>query len=810
MTSVVRSVADRLAGGKASDRMTQLVMAAFAGPDAIDRLIAEGVVPEHAANGAASAPVGAYLTELRVEGFRGIGPRAVLEVPPGPGLTLVVGRNGSGKSSFAEALEVLLTGDNERWARRSAVWREGWRNLHHGGAAIEAELAVEGTPGPTAVTRTWPEEGDIDDGTAVVQPHGGSKADLGSLGWEEALDMHRPFLSYSELGSMLDEGPTKLHDAVASVLGLDDLTAAEKTLRDARLVRAKAKKELLGEAEQICELLEGVDDERARRCVAALRTKEPGLDVIEETLKDTGQPGKAAALDRLRRVSAVDFPEAAAVEAIATELTVAHSEVAEMSETESGYLLRAAELLEQAVALRAISKDETCPVCATPGVLTEAWARDTSATIEERRLAAHHAEQARKRLSKAEKVARGLISSVPAPVQGIRDTLDVDDLIAAWGEWVELDAQEDLTVLAKQLGERGANVRKALDALKRAAEAEVKRREDAWRPVALNLALWLNRAREADQGAAAVPDLKRAEDWLKREGTELRNERFAPIADEAQAIWRLLRQNSNVELGRIEFEGAGVRRRVTLDVTVDGVAGAALGVMSQGELHALALSLFFPRATLDESPFRFVVIDDPVQSMDPSKVDGLAKVLERAAGKRQVVVFTHDDRLPDAIRRLRIAATVLEVTRREGSLVEVRSALTPVERHIEDARALVRTKELPEEVSRRVVPGFCRLALEAAAMAVVRRRRIGRGEPHADVEDLLGSVNRLTVFVALALFDDGTRGGDVLARLQADYGPSAASVFKKVNVGAHQPAEGDLRDLVRDAGVLARQIEERP
>lgn len=95
-------------------------------------------------------------------------------------------------------------------------------------------------------------------------------------------------------------------------------------------------------------------------------------------------------------------------------------------------------------------------------------------------------------------------------------------------------------------------------------------------------------------------------------------------------------------------------------------------------------------------------------------------------------------------------------------------------------------------------------------MAVVRRRRIGRGEPHADVEDLLGSVNRLTVFVALALFDDGTRGGDVLARLQADYGPSAASVFKKVNVGAHQPAEGDLRDLVRDAGVLARQIEERP
>ena len=43
-----------------------------------------------------------------LEGFRGIVLRAELELTPGPGLTLVIGRNGSGKSSFAEALEVLL------------------------------------------------------------------------------------------------------------------------------------------------------------------------------------------------------------------------------------------------------------------------------------------------------------------------------------------------------------------------------------------------------------------------------------------------------------------------------------------------------------------------------------------------------------------------------------------------------------------------------------------------------------------------------------------------------------------------------
>ena len=67
-------------------------------------------------------PARAYIDAVRVQGFRGVGPSAELALSPGPGLTLVVGRNGSGKSSFAEALELLLTGDNQRWSsKRSRV-----------------------------------------------------------------------------------------------------------------------------------------------------------------------------------------------------------------------------------------------------------------------------------------------------------------------------------------------------------------------------------------------------------------------------------------------------------------------------------------------------------------------------------------------------------------------------------------------------------------------------------------------------------------------------------------------------------------
>ena len=234
-----------------------------------------------------------------------------------------------------------------------------------------------------------------------------------------------------------------------------------------------------------------------------------------------------------------------------------------------------------------------------------------------------------------------------------------------------------------------------------------------------------------------LPLLKKAEKWLKDAADDIRNERFAPIADETRRIWDKLRLQSNVSLDDVHLGGAGKARKVELNVTVDGQEGAALGVMSQGELHSLALSLFIPRATLEESPFRFVVIDDPVQSMDPARVDGLAHVLQSASKNRQVVVFTHDDRLPEAIRRLDIPATVIEVTRREGSVVEPRRSKDPVSRYIEDAMALAYTDDLPAEVARRVVPGLCREALEAACMEAIRRRRIGRGEPHAEVEALL-------------------------------------------------------------------------
>jgi hypothetical protein len=169
-------------------------------------------------------------------------------------------------------------------------------------------------------------------------------------------------------------------------------------------------------------------------------------------------------------------------------------------------------------------------------------------------------------------------------------------------------------------------------------------------------------------------------------------------------------------------------------------------------------------------------------------------------------VFTHDDRLPEAVRRLGIDARIIEVSRREGSEVELRPALTPIERHIQDARSLVRTDDLPAAVASRVVPGFCRLAIEAGCVEATRRRRIGRGEPHAEVEDAIRAVTRLTGYAALALFDDPTRGGDVLTRINNEYGRPKGDAFQVANKGSHGGFTGDLDVLVRESAILAREL----
>ena len=404
----------------------------------------------------------------------------------------------------------------------------------------------------------------------------------------------------------------------------------------------------------------------------------------------------AAEVDVLRGIASLEPPDPARVQAVVAEMRGAAAAVRSAQETAAARSRDAAALLESALQYHAAHGDGDCPVCGRKGALDSAWSkkqRDAAARLRE---AAQEAEAVHQRAEAARRQWEGLVAlKADAFTRAAEVGLDLGELALALGAWVKAGAITDLGALADHVESASGPLREAVVRLRDSARAELGRKEDAWRPAAVEVAAWLKGAREAVRGASDLKRLKSAETWFKKAAAGIRDDRFAPIAEKAAAIWEHLRQQSHVELGRIQLTGEGTRRRVALDVTVDGVEGAALGVMSQGELHSLALSLFVPRATLPESPFRFIVIDDPVQSMDPSRVDGLARVLENASADRQVVVFTHDDRLPEAVRRLDIAAEIIEVTRRDASVVELRRALDPVGRYLEDALAVAGTADLP-------------------------------------------------------------------------------------------------------------------
>ncbi|NDL60415.1 AAA family ATPase [Phytoactinopolyspora mesophila] len=716
-----------------------------------------GTAPEpktKAVSASTAAPVGAFLKSVTVTGFRGVGVQARLDLHPAPGVTVVAGRNGSGKSTFSEAVEVALTRTSYRWSnKKNAAWRAGWRNLHQADSCgIKVELA-EQHAGLTTIGVDWTADSELDGGTFWTQ-RPGERRDTATdpLGWAAPLELYRPLLSYDELGGILEAGPSKLYDKLSTVLGLGPIADAVDQLDDMTKATAAPRREATKMVSQLLAGLDASQDARAAEAHKLLKARKRDLDAIAQ-LATGVSTAPADDLAALRALAALTVPPVDDVRALVEKCAQTRHALAELSGTAAEALVRRTALLNHALDHVAVTGAGPCPLCGV-GTLDDAWAGEARDEVAQLKLQTEALEKADAAYQAALRQLRSILPIAPPALEADVDcdlpskeqaadawraVRDVD-VTTASGPQEYLDAY---TTLAANVAE-----------LRQAAEAERQRREDLWAPLASSLAEVVGALRRADDADRRGVTVKAAASWLKEHANQLRNERLRPISDHAQQIWAELRQESNVDLGPIEVAGTNTRRRVELSAEVDGHETGALTVMSQGELHALALALFLPRATLPVSPFRFVVVDDPVQAMDPAKVDGLARVLERLGRTHQVVVFTHDNRLPEAIRCLGIDARILEVHRAEGSKVEVVNASDPAQRYLSDAHAVARDPGADAEVRRRIIPVLCRLAVENACRELFTARRYAHGIGRDDVEAAWDQARTTRQRVALVLHDD--------------------------------------------------------
>jgi ABC-type hemin transport system ATPase subunit len=738
---------------KLSEQARLVVLAAFSGDDDLAEVLSDDATSQevidalNAPEAADEVPVGAYLTSIAVQGFRGIGANVEVQLQPGPGLVVVAGRNGSGKSTLAEGLELALTGINSRWANKGKVWSQVWRNLHAGEPAkIRITMAEQGS-GATVVGVDWP-AGDVPvtDMKRWVQRAGQKQEDPSVLGWSNALAMHRPMLSYDELGGILEGTQSEFYDQLYKLLGLEQLTVAlnrldaeVKTLKEPAAVVKKARDALKPQ-------LEAHDDPRAATALALIAKTKPDLEAVAPLITDNAASTAPAAW---RQAAALSVPEVDEVEQACTALRDAAAGQAEAEGAADTLAADRVQFLETSLEFHDRHGTQPCPVCAE-GTLDDDWVQRARAALTAEQDAASSLRIARSAAHRARQTLVSLVRAVPAPPAEDGELLSIAAARVVYEAFSALPVDDDAG-FADHVELALPDLRAAYDALRREAGGLINSRDDAWHPVAVDVAAWL---KHAGASAAAAPKLKiaiEAQKWLQENAATLRNERMAPLANKAKEIWAALRQESNVDLAAIRLEGQKTSRRVELRAGVDGTDTEALGVMSQGELQALALAIFIPRATSQESPFRFVVLDDPIQAMDPSKIEGFLQVLGRLAVDRQVIVFTHDDRLPAAIRRSSTKARVIEVTRSVNSSVVVDDSINPAKRALDDAYKIARDEAVPDEVKKKAVGVLCREAFEMTLWDVYSSREFGRGASPIDVEVAWESATTVRLRIALAL-----------------------------------------------------------
>lgn len=110
--------------------------------------------------------------------------------------------------------------------------------------------------------------------------------------------------------------------------------------------------------------------------------------------------------------------------------------------------------------------------------------------------------------------------------------------------------------------------------------------------------------------------------------------------------------------------------------------------------------------------------------------------------------------------------------------------------------AVAQSDGLPPEAVR-VVPGFCRLALEAAAAIATSRRLHRAGRDYAETHAALSGDKSLLQWLALGLLGDAQRSDQVYEYLDKNIAGTAWAV-RECNRGAHSGAVAkDLVGFVR-------------
>jgi hypothetical protein len=742
-----------------------------------------------------------YVRSVHVRGHIGVGEEAVdLSLNPTAGLTIVTARNGTGKTSIADGTRHTLSGGTKRSYQVLA------KNIHYPHRDIVVTVSngrrdIEIVCGADEVVQ-WRDA----NGSLSTPPSE----------WTEAFERYMPVLLYPEMSQVIQD-PSNLHAFLKDALELTALEELQAILKTDREKGTSARRAVeTAHTGALNGIVKAGQEELATmvRDFGAFPDEEAQARILAlaETLPETappplGLPDTWEVDDRLRD---------RAVNALARLDDAGRSDAAGANAL-LGVLQKA--LGPGDARLNDLRDRDVCPVCRTAG---HDWVRRATEEADRLRTATRDLRAA---TTVATAALRDLGRCFPAVLtDSLRRTLTQMEDPATdlrMGQW------DRLVRVATDLATATPSVAWLTEALNESAELAawygkirdglLARRDDviaAQATVRAHIGSWMDvRARERPaliRLAAAERLDRRVDQWIRT----ARQDIFTPIGKEVMELWSVLNPDADLKLTGIALTGGTkIRRSVALDLA-DGDVALPTGknssaVLSTGQRNALSLATYLPRATQPESPFGFLILDDPIHAFDTWRVRYLARHLMTLAERFQVVVFTHDDRLWRELRGLGAMPTHIRMDRHGDGRpqVRVRNVASPgIQRLNEIQRVLGAEKESPigaPDAVTAMTLAMCRQAVDTEVVAQIEMLGRRVGSPEATVVAELRKARK--TLDQLALLNNYARR----AGLQAIDVNGFTPTVHALNGAAHGRApEGEPQLWVRQTRKIIKAVQE--
>lgn len=562
---------------------------------------------------------------------------------------VIYGRNGSGKSSFVDALEYLLNGyqlQHQRHEHSGNRHIKGVRNTH-APSGERAEVSV------TLADRsqhqiTIDDDGNIDD----------SSLDLSAI---PSWDYRRTILRQDELSEFIHQTKGEKYSTLLPLLGLEgleniahNLGRVRKEVDNHQTVKSAAKK-CEQARDTVLHFLEKEDEEHIAVHLDGLlqkyeverRDTSPLLDQakaardrINNRFEGTNTSVRLnAALLDLARLNLV--PSIASARKATEELAnVTEEYISEKLEI-LGSTLELVEHVDEAV------HEIDCPSCGR------------SISVSDLR---SHVEVEHQRLEtaiNAYKDRRSAFNQLQVDAQHINSALARDEVV----EWINELEENPQTRVVLPIDE----LQKSLDFSQHDEHllSEVERRfvplvnearvgAENVPPEASELSTDLQKCSAIVNYLECQPEIEflsqvgQLRELLEQLERQVREEIrlrsttiIQEITDDVQAMWKVLHPNQPIEDVRLEFS-ENVDKGIDITLRFYGIEQDSPRLsLSEGYRNSLGLCVFLAMAKQvpDDRP---VILDDVVISLDREHRGMVAKLLEAQFADRQVILFTHD------------------------------------------------------------------------------------------------------------------------------------------------------------------------